>query len=72
MGEKWEFSGPVAILQGKQDESVPWQTALAIRDKFPNPQHVQLTFVEDGDHRLNRPEDLALLEKAFFDVYNQV
>lgn len=72
MQEKWEFNGPIAILQGQKDDSVPWQTANAIQAKFPDPAQVHITFVPDGDHRLNRPEDLALLEACFMDVLNRI
>ena len=57
------FGFPVHLLQGRLDESVPWQTAEAIRSHFKGDQ-IEVTYVEDGDHRLSRPEDLALLDEA--------
>ena len=56
------FPYPVAILQGRLDEDVPLDVALdlvALLDA-----DVSLTVVPDGDHRLSRPEDLALLRDA--------
>lgn len=53
----------VTLLQGKEDDVVPWQTAETIR-KCLKPGQCEIIYIEDGDHRLNRPEDLALLKKA--------
>ncbi len=54
------FAGPVRILQGQQDDDVPWQTALRLAAALESAD-VQLTLVKDGDHRLSRPADIALL-----------
>ena len=57
------LSIPVHLLQGQQDEDVPWETALQIGEKLTG-DDVTITLVKDGDHRLNRPQDLALLTEA--------
>lgn len=57
------FSGPVRILQGMRDASVDWQTALAIADKLDSAD-TRITLIKDGDHRLSRPDDLALLTRT--------
>jgi pimeloyl-ACP methyl ester carboxylesterase len=54
---------PVTILQGMQDEDVPWQHAMTLMEHLPA-DDVTLTFVRDGDHRLSRPQDIALLIAA--------
>ena len=54
------LSIPVRLLQGQQDAEVPWQTALDIAAALTG-DDVQVTLVKDGDHRLNRPQDMALL-----------
>lgn len=54
---------PVHILQGMKDEDVPHAHALKLVSHLPSDQ-VTLTLVPDGDHRLSRPQDLALLEKT--------
>ncbi|MBU6235704.1 MAG: alpha/beta fold hydrolase [Alphaproteobacteria bacterium] len=72
MDEDWSFEGPVHLLQGQMDDEVPWETVEAILCKFKKPQQVVVTLVPDGDHRLNRPEDLQLLENALFDVRNKI
>lgn len=50
----------VHILQGMQDEAVPYQHALKLVEHLPV-DDVTLTLVRDGDHRLSRPQDLELL-----------
>jgi pimeloyl-ACP methyl ester carboxylesterase len=52
---------PVRLLQGQQDADVPWRTALTLAERLESPD-VQVSLIKDGDHRLSRPADLALLE----------
>ncbi len=52
---------PVRLLQGQQDPDVPWRTALTVAERLESPD-VQVCLIKDGDHRLSRPSDLALLE----------
>lgn len=51
---------PVRLLHGQQDPDVPWEMALRIAEQLTS-QDVHVTLVKDGDHRLSRPQDLALL-----------
>ncbi len=51
---------PVRLLQGMLDEDVPWQTSLTLAERLAGTD-VQVTILKDGDHRLSRPADLALL-----------
>jgi pimeloyl-ACP methyl ester carboxylesterase len=51
---------PVRLLHGQADADVPWETALRLARALRSPQ-VQLTLVKDGDHRLSREADIALL-----------
>ncbi|WP_289086835.1 alpha/beta hydrolase [uncultured Delftia sp.] len=51
---------PVRLLQGQSDADVPWQTALRIMETLRSAD-VQTSLVKDGDHRLSRPQDIALL-----------
>jgi pimeloyl-ACP methyl ester carboxylesterase len=50
----------VAILQGMQDEDVPFAHAMTLVEHMAG-DSVTLTLVKDGDHRLSRDEDIALL-----------
>lgn len=51
---------PVRLLQGQEDPDVPWRTALAIAERVGSAD-VQTLLIKDGDHRLSRPQDIALL-----------
>jgi pimeloyl-ACP methyl ester carboxylesterase len=62
-GHAIETGCPVTILQGARDKDVPKEhAAKLIQHLLSDP--VIFTVVPDGDHRLSRPEDLALLERA--------
>lgn len=63
MGALIETGCPVTILQGMADEDVPYLHALELVNLLPA-EGVSLTLVRDGDHRLSRPEDLALIERS--------
>lgn len=62
---------PVHILQGQKDEDVPFSHALKLVSHLPA-DRVTLTLVPDGDHRLSRPQDLALLEKTVLEMLQSV
>jgi pimeloyl-ACP methyl ester carboxylesterase len=54
---------PVRLLHGQRDPDVPWEVALRIADRLATPD-VAVTLIKDGDHRLSRPADLALLRRT--------
>ncbi|MBN9673412.1 alpha/beta hydrolase [Roseibium aggregatum] len=54
---------PVTILQGAKDPDVPASHAQRLAEALPR-DDVTFTLVPDGDHRLSRPEDIALLLRA--------
>lgn len=58
-----EIGCPVRILQGVQDPDVPWQHAFKLTSCLPQ-DDVVLTLIQDGDHRLSRPQDIARLISA--------
>ena len=51
---------PLRILQGQQDPDVPWRHALRIAEAATGGD-VRVTLIKDGDHRLSREPDLAVL-----------
>jgi pimeloyl-ACP methyl ester carboxylesterase len=51
---------PVRLLQGQEDPDVPWRTALRIAEGVRS-SDVQAVLIKDGDHRLSRDADIALL-----------
>jgi pimeloyl-ACP methyl ester carboxylesterase len=57
------LSVPVRLLHGQRDPDVPWELSLRIAEAITGPD-VQVTLVKDGDHRLSRPQDLALLRRV--------
>ncbi len=56
-------AGPIHILQGRLDDAVPWRHALHTIDRIQGAD-IALDLIEDGDHRLSRPQDLARLVEA--------
>ena len=54
------FDGPVRLLQGQLDDTVPTSIALRLSRALRS-DDVQTILVKDGDHRLSRPGDIALL-----------
>ncbi|MFG3596812.1 alpha/beta hydrolase [Bradyrhizobium sp. RDI18] len=63
LGSAIEVGCPVRILQGAQDPDVPWQHAFALAHRLPA-EDVVLTMIQDGDHRLSRPQDIARIIAA--------
>jgi pimeloyl-ACP methyl ester carboxylesterase len=61
---------PVRLLHGLQDPDVPWEMALRIAEQLTS-QDVRVTFVKDGDHRLSRLQDLALLRVTLASLLGQ-
>jgi pimeloyl-ACP methyl ester carboxylesterase len=59
---------PARILQGMQDDDVPYRHALTLIEHMAA-DPVALTLIRDGEHRLSRPQDLALLMEAV-DAFN--
>ena len=62
-GRAIETGCPVTILQGARDKDVPKEHALKLVQHLVS-DPVTFTLVPDGEHRMSRPEDLALLERA--------
>lgn len=54
---------PVRLIHGKLDPDVPWKKSLQIKEKLLS-GNVKIHWVEDGDHRLSRDQDLSLLGKT--------
>lgn len=54
------IAAPVRLLHGQADADVPWQIALRLAEALGSAD-VQVHLVKAGDHRLSRPQDLALL-----------
>ena len=63
LGAAIDVGCPVRIVQGAQDPDVPWQHAMRLTHRLPA-EDVVLTMIQDGDHRLSRPQDIARIIAA--------
>ncbi|MBE2192060.1 MAG: alpha/beta hydrolase [Alphaproteobacteria bacterium] len=62
------FDNPVILIQGKQDQEVPW----ALTQKIANllkPDQTRIIYIEDGEHRLSRPSDLNIIQQEIEKLY---
>lgn len=62
MGSAIGLGCPTWLLQGQRDPDVPWETALHLSERLTGTA-VEVTLIKDGDHRLSRPSDLAVLQR---------
>lgn len=67
LGSAIDVGCPVRILQGAQDPDVPWQHAFRLAQRLPA-EDVVLTMIQDGDHRLSRPQDIARIMAAVAEI----
>jgi esterase/lipase len=54
---------PVALIQGMQDKSVPYQKAVKIAEKLRSTD-VTLLLLKNSDHRLNTDEDAVQIRRV--------
>ena len=55
------------ILHGMRDPDVPWHHSTRLAELLRSGD-VQAVLVKDGDHRLSRDEDIALLIRTVEEV----
>jgi pimeloyl-ACP methyl ester carboxylesterase len=60
MGGAIALDCPVRLLHGQADADVPFETSLRLAEALHSAD-VQVTLIKDGDHRLSRDADIALL-----------
>jgi pimeloyl-ACP methyl ester carboxylesterase len=60
LGGEIAIDCPVRLLHGLEDPDVPWRISLDLLPALRSAD-VQAHLVKGGDHRLSRPEDIALL-----------
>lgn len=51
---------PVRLMHGQNDPDVPWEMSLQLAAQLRS-SDVQTILIKDGDHRLSRDQDIALL-----------
>ncbi|MFL0355046.1 alpha/beta fold hydrolase [Erythrobacter sp. GH1-10] len=59
---------PVRLLHGQRDADVPWEICMRLSEALRS-DAVQVTLVKDGDHRLSREQDIALLKATVASFY---
>ncbi|CAM8673223.1 alpha/beta hydrolase [Sphingobium sp.] len=62
---------PVRLLHGQQDRDVPWYVAVKTAGLVRS-SDVQTLLIKDGDHRLSRDGDIALLIRTVADLAQKV
>jgi pimeloyl-ACP methyl ester carboxylesterase len=55
-----EIDCPVRLIHGQCDPDVPWETSVKLAQLLRS-SDVQTILLKDGDHRLSRDHDIALL-----------
>lgn len=66
-GEKYNLPCPVTLLHGKQDATIPWKMVEALCGRLAAPA-LSVHYIEDGEHRLSRPQDLALIDETLEEI----
>lgn len=62
---------PVRLLHGQRDVDVPWQLSLDLARDLESGD-VRVTLVKDGDHRLSRDADIALLLHTVEEIAGEI
>ncbi|MEE9272037.1 MAG: alpha/beta hydrolase [Robiginitomaculum sp.] len=57
------FEGPLRILQGMQDNSVPWSHAQKLIDIFTS-NDIEMSLIKNGGHNLSGEKDIARMLRA--------
>lgn len=58
---------PVRLIQGMEDSDVPWNTAIRLCEKLAS-NDVEIDLIKTGDHRLSKPEELAVITRHIDDL----
>ena len=62
-----EIAAPLRCVHGMADPDVPWTESAALIEAWSDPD-AKLTLVKDGDHRMSRPKDIALMLEVLGDL----
>ena len=62
------LTAPVHLIHGQRDDDVPWEVSLKLAAALAS-DAVQVTLIKDGDHRLSRASDIAVIAGAVAAFY---
>ncbi len=71
LGGEIALDCPVRLLHGQADSDVPWEISLRLAAALRSAD-VQVTLIKDGDHRLSRAADIALLLRVVADLLESI
>mgnify|MGYP002788678149 CR=1 FL=1 len=60
---------PTRLIHGQRDDNVPWETSLRLAHQLRSGD-IQVALVKDGDHRLSRRQDIALLLRQIWSLFD--
>lgn len=55
---------PVRLIQGQQDQDIPWETSLRLAEKLASTD-VEVSLIKGGDHELSQQKDMDRLLQTF-------
>jgi len=64
---EFDFDYPVRLLHGKKDVDIPYEYSEALFSKIKSPDK-ELIFLNDGDHRLSKPDEIEIILKSLKDI----
>ncbi|MFA6220005.1 MAG: alpha/beta hydrolase [Erythrobacter sp.] len=67
LGATIPLAVPVRLIHGQRDAEVPWDVSMRLAQALRS-DAVQVTLVKDGDHRLSRAQDIALLLRSIAEL----
>jgi pimeloyl-ACP methyl ester carboxylesterase len=68
LGAQIPIASPVRLIHGQRDADVPWEISVQLAAELRS-DDIQVTLIKDGDHRLSRDSDIALLEAIVAGFY---
>ncbi|SHN64189.1 Alpha/beta hydrolase family protein [Erythrobacter sanguineus] len=68
LGGVIDLACPVRLIHGQHDDDVPWEVSLRLAAGLRS-DDVQVTLIKDGDHRLSRDSDIAILKAVVAGFY---
>jgi pimeloyl-ACP methyl ester carboxylesterase len=71
LGGEIAIDCPVRLLHGTADSDVPWRISIELMERLRSAD-VQALLVKEGDHRLSREADIALLTRTLADLMERL